>query len=113
MKPLYDGEADRDDHLLQQAIEDKIVPPGCQLGGAMVQGISASGGDPCSACDIDRDACGGRPKAAEKAPPSHPLGFDVQRTREASINDSATARKHQRQLTIMQLNKMSKEGRGP
>lgn len=108
MKPLYDGEVDQDDLLLQQAIQDGTVPPGCQLGGAIVQGIAAAGGDPCGKCDVSREACGGRPRIPD-APPSSPFGFDVQRNIESSINDSATARKHQRRLTITQLNRMVKE----
>ena len=107
MKPLYDGEADQDDQLLQAAIRDGTVPPRCQLGGAIVQGIAVAGGDPCRTCDIDREFCGGRPKEPG-SPPSHPLG--VQNTR-MSLNDSTIARQHQRKLTIMQLNKMVKEKR--
>jgi len=108
MKPLYDGEVDQDDLLLQQAIQDGIVPPECQIGGAIVQGIAVSGGDPCGTCDVNRDVCGGRPRMP-KPPQAHPLGFDAIQKLESSINDSTTARKHQRKLTIMQLNKMVKE----
>jgi len=105
MKPIYDGEVDQDDQLLQQAIRDGIVPPKCQLGGAIVQGVAVSGGDPCGACDIDREFCGGRPRTP-RGPPTHPLGIDEQRH---SLNDSTVARQHQRKLTIMQLNRMIKE----
>ena len=108
MKPLYEDSPDQDDLLLQQSIQDGTVPPGCRLGGAIVQGLSAAGGDPCGKCDVKRDICGGRPRIPD-LPPSHPHGFDEQRNIEASINDSATARKHQRRLTIMQLNRMIKE----
>ena len=108
MKPLYDGEVDQDDLLLQQAIRDGTVPPRCQIGGAIVQGIAAAGGDPCGKCDIDRSACGGRPRAPG-SPAKSPFGFDAQRNIESSINDSATARKHQRKLTITQLNRMIRE----
>jgi len=106
MKPLYDGEADQDDLLLQESIREGIVPPRCQLGGTIVKGIHVAGGDPCGKCDIDRNFCGGRPKAPE-SPPSHPLGIDE--TTRQSLNDSTIARQHQRKLTIMQLNRMIKE----
>jgi len=108
MKPLYDGEVDQDDQLLQQAIQDGIVPPKCQLGGAIVQGISVAGGDPCGTCSIDREFCGGRPKSPG-TPPSHPLGVDAESRARMSLNDGTMARQHQRKLTIMQLNKMMKE----
>ena len=111
MKPLYDGEADQDDLLLQQAIREGTVPPGCQVGGAIVQGIAAAGGDPCRSCDVDREVCGGRPRTP-KPPVRDPHGVDAMQRARASINDSATARKHQRQLTVMQLNKMIKEKKG-
>ena len=108
MKPLYEDSPDQDDLLLQQSIQDGTVPPGCRLGGAIVQGLSAAGGDPCGKCDVKRDICGGRPRAPE-GPPTSPFGFDAEKKHQTSINDSATARKHQRKLTITQLNRMIKE----
>ncbi len=104
MKPLYDGQPDQDDLLLRQAIDQGIVPPRCQLGGAIVQGINVAGGDPCSKCDVDRKVCGGRPRTPD-APITNPFGVDAERDRH-SLNDGTLARQHQRKLTIMQLNRM-------
>jgi hypothetical protein len=108
MKPLYNEEVDKDDLLLQGAINSGIVPPGCRVGGAIVQGISVAGGDPCSQCDVKRNLCGGRPKI-EDQPVTNPTGVDAQQQIRQSLNDSTVARQQQRKLTIMQLNRMIKE----
>ena len=107
MKPLYKDDVDQDDLLLQEAIQSGIVPPGCRVGGAIVQGISAAGGDPCSQCEVDRETCGGRPRLLK--PITNPNGVDAQMQMRQSLNDSTIARQHQRKLTIMQLNRMIKE----
>ena len=109
MKPVYDREPDQDDLLLKKAIEEGVVPPACKLGGAIVQGISAAGGDPCETCSVNRDLCGGRPMGPETAPSPAPFGFEEEQKTHSSLNDGTTARKHQRKLTIMQLNRMIKE----
>ena len=110
MKPLYDEQVYKDDLLLQEAINSGIVPPGCRVGGAIVQGISVAGGDPCSQCDVKRDLCGGRPKLKTE-PTTNPNGFDAQQQIRQSLNDSTVARQQQRKLTIIQLNRMLKENK--
>ena len=56
---LEQGRADADDRLLRTAITQGVVPPGCLIGGAVVMGMKTAGTDPCSACETDRDVCGG------------------------------------------------------
>jgi hypothetical protein len=51
---------DQDDEGLRKAIKQGKVPPGCRLGGVIVQGKLAQGKDPCGSCDAPRDRCGGR-----------------------------------------------------
>ena len=109
MKPLYEDTVDQDDLLLQEAIASKIVPPGCKVGGAIVQGISAAGGDPCSEGEVNRKTCGGRPRIMK--PITNPNGVDAQMQIRQSLNDSTIARQHQRKLTIMQLNRMIKDAK--
>ncbi len=106
MRPLYDDEPDEDDLLLKAAITNGIVPPRCKLGGPIVQGIAAAGGDPCMTCDVDRDSCGGRLKLNK---PPHPMDKMMEGYDPGRLNDSTNSRKHQRQLTITQLNRMIKE----
>ena len=106
MKPFYSNEPDEDDLLLKEAIIQGIVPPKCKLGGAIVQGISVAGGDPCMTCDVKRESCGGRPKLER---PVHPIDKMLAAYDPGRLNDSTNSRKHQRKLTITQLNRMIKE----
>lgn len=54
--------ADQDDRLLERFKAEGKVPPGCLLGGAMVQVQLEQGIDPCSSCPGPRNKCGGRPR---------------------------------------------------
>lgn len=56
---------DKDDLALLQARAEKLVPPGCLLGGAVIKTKLATTSKLCSECHGPRERCGGDP--AEKA----------------------------------------------
>ena len=64
MKPHYfeQDAPDTDDMMLQMAIHQGYVPPGCLLGGVVVMAIIGDGGDPCEGCAGPRARCQGRPE---------------------------------------------------
>lgn len=55
-------EADKDDHKLNKAKEDGLIPKNCLLNGNIVSSELARGIDPCGGCQCERSKCGGRPK---------------------------------------------------
>lgn len=60
--------ADWDDEALQRAIAAELVPPGCLLGGVVLERLVAAGAkDPCHGCFGPRGRCKGRPRQAGQA----------------------------------------------
>ena len=70
LKPHYFEQPAPDDGALAQAIAGGLVPPGCALGGAVVQTAALAGRDPCAGCPGPRHRCAGRPFADAGAPGS-------------------------------------------
>ena len=63
MKASYlTHEEAKTDVWLEMAKGQGYVPPKCLLGGQIVMMLINKGDDPCSGCNIDRSACGGRPR---------------------------------------------------
>ena len=60
-------QADTDDELLWQYVDDRVVPRTCLLGGPMSQLAHESGTDPCANCPGPRDRCRGRPRTDKGA----------------------------------------------
>lgn len=62
MKTCYfsQDKPDGDDEILAKQIAEGGVPPGCLLGGIVVQRIRDMGEDPCGLCPCERTKCGGR-----------------------------------------------------
>jgi hypothetical protein len=51
--------ADQDDDKLRAAIELKVVPPTCLLGGEVIQSFLFARAKPCDACNGPRKKCHG------------------------------------------------------
>lgn len=50
------------DVMRDMCIDQGYVPPKCTLTGQVVWLLVNKGEDPCAGCNMDRDACDGRPK---------------------------------------------------
>jgi len=51
------------DRVLQLFKNRGVVPDGCYLNGLLILVEFRLKADPCAGCNLDRERCGGRPKA--------------------------------------------------